>query len=166
MIARLENYTPNKLMERFIKFAVIKVLQAKVKFGMGYNKQIYNTVNELHHRYKEQERRMVIVPSINHTHSCDIFEYHNKTILSYIDCFSKKACVILVKQKSSDNIIEALDYAFKILKVPKYLWSYNGKVFTNKLVQLFLKKHNVHWYSTYSELKAVIVERFNLTLKE
>ena len=34
MIATLENYTPNGLMERFIKFAVIKVLQAKIKFGM------------------------------------------------------------------------------------------------------------------------------------
>ena len=139
MIARLENYTPNGLMERFIKFAVIKVLQAKIKFGMLYNKQIYNTVNELHHRYKEGERRMVIVPSINQTHSCDIFEYHNIKILTYIDCFSKKACVILVKQKNAENIIEALDYAFKFLKVPKYLCSDNGKKFTNKLVQSFLK---------------------------
>ena len=64
MIARLENYTPNDLMERFIKFAVIKVLYAKIKFGMGlddktktFNDQIYNltrglispTVNKLHH---------------------------------------------------------------------------------------------------------------------
>ena len=40
MIARLENYTPNGLMERFIKFAVFKVLQAKIKFGIKYNKQI------------------------------------------------------------------------------------------------------------------------------
>ena len=105
MIARLENYTPNGIMERFIKFAVIKVLQAKIKFGMGlndqiktFNDQIYNltrglispTVNELHHRYKQGKRRMVIVPSINHTHLCDIFEYHNNKILTYIDCFSKK----------------------------------------------------------------------------
>ena len=52
MIARLKNYTPNGLMVRFIKFAVIKVLQAKIKFGIGldnkaktFNEQIYNTVN-------------------------------------------------------------------------------------------------------------------------
>ena len=88
MIAKLENYTPNGLMEKFIKFAVIKILQAKVKFGLGlddktktFNEQIYNTVNELHHRYKEGERRMLVVPSINHTHSCNIFEYNNKTTL-------------------------------------------------------------------------------------
>ena len=53
---------------------------------------------------------MVIVSSINHTHSCDIFEYNNKKILTYIDCFSKKACVIIVSQKSSENIIKALNY--------------------------------------------------------
>ena len=59
---------------------------------------------------------MVIILSINHTHCCDIFEYMNKKILTYIDCFSKKACVILVKQKSADNIIKAIDYAFNFLK--------------------------------------------------
>ena len=89
-----------------------------------------------------------------------------KKILTYIDCFFKKACVIIISQKSEENIIKALDYAFNFLKVPKFLWSDNGKEFTNILVQSFLKKHNVHWYSTYSELKAVVVERFNLTLRE
>ena len=44
--------------------------------------------------------------------------------------------------------------------------SVNGNEFTNKLVQLFLKEHNIYWYSTNSELKAVIVERYNLTLSE
>ena len=50
MIASLENFIPTGLMERFIKFAVIKVLQAKFEFGLEYNKQIYNTLHELHHR--------------------------------------------------------------------------------------------------------------------
>ena len=45
--------------------------------------KIYNKVNELDHRYKERERRMIIVPSINHTHFCDIFEYNNKNFNIY-----------------------------------------------------------------------------------
>ena len=53
-----------------------------------------------------------------------------------------------------------------MLGEPKLLWSDNGIKFTIKLVQSFLNEHNVHWYSTYSRLKAVIVERFNLTLRE
>ena len=72
MIARLENYTPNGLMERFIKFACIKVLQAKIKFGMSINpdlslinlfsknaKQIaYQLQNPNQHKFS---RRKVIV---------------------------------------------------------------------------------------------------------
>ena len=63
---------------------------------MKLNKEVYNTVKKLHHKYKRGERRMVIVPSINHTHSCDIFEYGKVKIFTYIDWFFKKTCVIIV----------------------------------------------------------------------
>ena len=74
--------------------------------------------------------------------------------------------MILVKQKSAEHIIKTFDYAFNVLGNPKFLWSDNEKEFTNKLVQLFIKEQNVHWYSTYSELKAVVVEQYNLTLRK
>ena len=57
---------------------------------MGLTKEIYKKVNELHHRYKKGERRMVIVSSINHTHSCDIFEYMNEQFLHILIVFLKK----------------------------------------------------------------------------
>ena len=41
-----------------------------------------------------------------------------------------------------------------------------GKEFYNVGVQKVLKKHDINHYSTYSVLKASIVERFNRTLKE
>ena len=63
-------------------------------------------------------------------------------------------------------MIKALDFAITFLEKPKLLWSDNGKEFTNKLVQSLLKEHDVYLYRTYSELKAVIVEQFNLTLRE
>ena len=175
MIEQLDQVLTNSIIDKFANFTAKKLLQLKLKLGMGLNEEIYNKVNELHHRYKEGERRMIIIPSINHTHCCDIFKYKTSKsanevgkvkIFTYIDCFSKKACEIIISQKSAENIIKALDYAFTFLGKPKFLWSDNGKQFTNKLVQLFLKEHNVHWYSTYSELEAVIVERFNLTLIE
>jgi len=40
-----------------------------------------------------------------------------------------------------------------------------GKEFYNADVQKILKNHNVNHYSTYSTLKASVVERFNRTLK-
>ena len=116
MIEQLDQVPTNSIIDKFANFTGKKLLQLKLKLGMGLNDEIYNNVNELHNRYKEGERRMIIVPSINHTQSCDIFEYMNKKILTYIDCLSKKACVILVKQKSANNIIKALDYAFNFLK--------------------------------------------------
>ena len=68
----------------------------------------------------------------------------NIKILTYIDCLSKKACVIIVSQKSAEYIIKALVYAFNFLSNQKILWSDNGKEFNNKLVQSFLKENNVH----------------------
>ena len=121
MIEQLDQIQTNSIIDKFANFTAKKLLQLKLKLGMGLIEQIYNKVYELHHRYKEGERRMIRVPSINHTHFCDIFEYMNYTILTYINWFSKKACVIIVSQKSADNIIKALDYAFIFFGEPKVL---------------------------------------------
>lgn len=47
----------------------------------------------------------------------------------------------------------------------KHLQTDEGKEYYNSVVQALLKKYNVNHYSTYSEKKASIVERFNRTLK-
>ena len=120
MIEQLDQVPTTGIIDKFANFTAKKLLQLKLKLGMGLNEEFYNKVNELHHRYKEGERRMIIVQSINHTHSCDIFEYGKVKIFTYIDCFSKKACVIIVSQKSAKNIIKALDYAFTFLEKPKF----------------------------------------------
>ena len=130
MIEQLDQVATNGIIDKFANFTAKKLLQLKLKLGMELNEEIYNKVNELHHRYKG-ERRMIIVPSINHPHSFDIFEHGKVKIFTYIDCFSKKACVIIVSQKSAENIIKALDYAFTFLGEPMFLLSDNGKEFTN-----------------------------------
>ena len=134
MIEQLDKVQTTGIINKFANFTAKNLLPLKLKLGIRLNEEIYNKVNELHHRYIEQERRMVIIPSINHTHSCDIFEYSNKNFVTFIDWFSKNACVIIVSQKTAENIIKALDYAFYFLKVPKFIWSDNEKEFTNKLV--------------------------------
>ena len=125
MIEQLYQVPTTGIIDKFANFTAKKLLQLKLKSGMGLNEEICYKVNELHHRHTDGERRMIIVPSINHTHSCDIFEYMNKKILTYIECLSKKAFLIIVSQKSGENIIKALDYAFKLLGNPKVLWSDN-----------------------------------------
>jgi len=50
-------------------------------------------------------------------------------------------------------------------RVPKSLHVDKGKEFYNKDFDTHMKKYKIHIYSTYSNLKASICERFNRTLK-
>ena len=47
---------------------------------------------------------------------------------------------------------------------PGKIWSDRGKDIYNKIFLNFLKENQIQIYSTYSDLKAVFVERFNGTL--
>src|SRR5437870_10789801 len=51
-------------------------------------------------------------------------------------------------------------------RIPKHLWVDKGLEFYNKDVNHWLKENNIIMYSTYSEHKSCVVERFNRTLKE
>ena len=50
-------------------------------------------------------------------------------------------------------------------KTPKWIHVDKGTEFYNKKCKALLKKYNVNLYSTFSELTASIIERFNRTLK-
>ena len=49
---------------------------------------------------------------------------------------------------------------------PKYIWSDKEPAFFSKEMQKFFKDNNVKIYHTNSHLKAVIIERFNRSLRE
>ena len=49
---------------------------------------------------------------------------------------------------------------------PKYIWSDRESSFFSKEMQQFFKDNNVEIYHTNSHLKAVIIERFNRSLRE
>ncbi|XP_070161396.1 uncharacterized protein [Polyergus mexicanus] len=51
-------------------------------------------------------------------------------------------------------------------KPPKNLQTDNGKEFYNKDFKKLMKQNKINHYSTYSDKKAAIVERFNRSLKE
>jgi len=50
--------------------------------------------------------------------------------------------------------------------VPKNLQTDNGNEFYNKQFRELMKRYEINHYSTFSTIKASIVERFNRTLKE
>ena len=87
-----------------------------------------------------------------------------KYILCVIDCFTKFAWAVPLKSKTGIEVTRAMS---KILAVrsPKLLQVDNGKEFYNKTFEALIKKYNVKKYSTYSTVKACMVERLNRTLK-
>lgn len=88
-------------------------------------------------------------------------------MLNVIDVFSKYAWSIPMKNKTGETTLEAFR---KIVRdsgrIPKQIWVDKGLEFYNKYVSGWLKEYNINRYSTYSEQKSVVVERFNRTLKE
>lgn len=132
-------------------------------------------VNELHKSSRKNfPRRRVVLKGIDDLWQADLvdmnsfakFNHDNKYILTIIDGFSKYAWGVPLKNKSSLSIIQSFESVFKNYKrAPRNLHTDFGTEFYNKHFEKLMKKFNINHYSTYSHLKASIVERFNRTLK-
>jgi hypothetical protein len=70
-----------------------------------------------------------------------------------------------MKNKTADETVRAFGKIFKVRK-PQKLQTDKGKEFYNSKVQKLFKEFNIHHFSTNSNVKASVVERFNRTLKE
>ena len=88
-------------------------------------------------------------------------------MLNVIDVFSKYAWSVPMKNKTGLTTLEAFKKITKESgRICKHLWVDRGLEFYNKHIKSWLKENNIVMYSTYSEHKSVVVERFNRTLKE
>ena len=132
-------------------------------------------VEELHAPARRNfPRRRVIVRGYDDLWQADIVEMRpyssfnrgHHYILTVIDVLSKYAWAVPLKSKGGSETADAIVEIIRASgRCPKNLQTDMGKEFYNVDVQKILKKHNVNHYSTYSMLKASIVERFNRTLK-
>lgn len=130
-------------------------------------------VNEIHTRARRNfKRRTVILKGINDLWQADLVEMGDysadnkgyRYLLTVIDAFSKFAWAVPVKNKSGPEVTQAIEQVL-VKQSPTHLQTDNGKEFYNVHFQRLMKKYNINHYSTYSTLKASIVERFNRTLK-
>ena len=118
-------------------------------------------------------RNRVIVMSIDEQWQADLCDMSFKAednddhtfILTCIDCFSKYAWAIPLKSKHADEILRAFKEILKSGRKPKRLQTDKGKEFLNTKVQNFLSQRGIQFFTTESEKKASIVERFNRTMK-
>ena len=97
------------------------------------------------------------------------FSRHNKGfkyLLNVIDVFSKYSWSIPLMDKTGKAITDAFNRITKMSnRKPKKLWVDRGTEFFNRTMDQWLKSNDVERYNTYNEGKAVVVERFNRTLK-
>lgn len=131
-------------------------------------------VTELHKPARKNfVRRKVITKHIDDLWQCDLVEmgaYASENngynfLLTIIDTFSKYAWAIPIKTKTGTDVTEAMKNVFLEGRHPKNLQTDDGKEFFNKKFQTLMKEYKINHYSTYSALKASIVERFNRTIK-
>lgn len=131
-------------------------------------------VDELHKPARRIfKRRKFILKGIDDLWQADLIELGEyskdnkgyKFVLTVIDCFSKFAWARPILSKSSSDVCNAFENILNTGRKPKNLHTDQGKEFYNATFKKLVKKYNINHYSTYSNIKASIVERFNRTLK-
>lgn len=118
-------------------------------------------------------RRSVILRDIDDLWQADLIDMQAmsrvnsgyKYILAVIDCFSKFAWAIALKQKNKEHVSNAFKMLLKNGRIPKNLHTDRGTEFYNEKFKKVISDYNINHYSTYSTKKASIVERFIRTLK-
>lgn len=152
--------------KRSLKNVKSKDLKDKLLATEAYN---------LHFPVKKKFRTsQVIVPTKDHTWQADLVDVsalakenkNHKFILTVIDVFSKFAWAVPLLSKSGEEIVKAFQSIFKGKRIPRKLHTDQGKEFFNKKFLELLEKNNIKLYSTNSQFKASVVERFNRTIKQ
>ena len=149
-------------------------IKTKKTLGLGNNFTMEDLSQELNKpTINKFERKKIIVNHINEIHSTDLVDISQyskinkgyKYIFTNIDVFSKIAYAYPLKSKNIRDIKPCFEKIFKNNK-PKYIWSDKESSFLSKEMQQFFKDNNVKIYHTNSHLKAVVIERFNRSLRE
>ena len=155
-------------------FAIKQIIDTKQKLGMGNNFAMNDLSEELNKPVINKfERKKVVVNHIDEIHSCDLVDMVKyskvykgyKYIFTNVDIFSKYAWSFPLKTKTIKEIKSCFQKIFKEQK-PSYIWSDQESAFFFKEMLKFFEDHNIKIYYTFSILKAVIIERFNRSLRE
>lgn len=132
-------------------------------------------IKELHKPARRNfPRRQTVLKGIHDLYQADLVEMRpysklNKGynyILTVIDCFSKKAHAVPLKSKTGENVTNGMEIILNnVGKRVKNLQTDDGTDFFNAKFSRLMDTFKINHYSTYSDKKAAIVERFNRTLK-
>lgn len=118
-------------------------------------------------------RRKFDVRGLDETFQADLVEMQPysrenegyRYMITIIDVFSKFAWAVPVKNKTGVEVSAGMESVLRQGRVPKNLHVDQGSEFYNKDFERLMQKYKINMYSTYSNCKALIIERFNRTLK-
>ena len=119
-------------------------------------------------RYKFKRNR-VIVNEIDDQWQADLVDISSlsrfnkgyKFLLTCIDVFSKYAWVVPLRNKTSSSLVNAFQSLLDLGRSPVKLQTDQGLEFLNSPFLHLLKKPNLQFFTTNSELKASVINRFN-----
>lgn len=151
------------------------IQSVRVMGGMKDADKKKYVVGELHHAVRKNfKRRKTQMRGINDTIQADLIEMipyaqmnaGKKYILAAINIFTKKAYARPLKSKSAHDVSHALEDILNSMDhTITHIHTDQGKEFYNGTVRTMLKQYNIHLYSTFTHMKAAIVERFIRTIK-
>ena len=175
MIQELQSIPNPTFREKLERAIVIRLFQAKMKLGMGYepvgrpNETIgRGYADELHHEFRKPEHLLKVkVFDMDDIWSADLVELRGqpqfKHILTVIDLYTKHVWAIPLPNKKGQTFADAFKRIMNESgKKPKKVWVDKGTEFYNQ----YIKALPFEIYSTLNDRKAVVVERFNRTLKQ
>lgn len=120
-------------------------------------------------------RNQILAPDMDHQWQADLlflddlghFNGGNKVILVAIDVVSRHAWAEPMKNKTGPSTTTAFEHILKRAhpRKPLKLQTDKGTEFLNKHFQQLLSSYGIEHFTTYSDKKAAIAERFVKTLK-
>ena len=155
-------------------FLVKNIISSKKKLGLGNDFNMNDLSEELNKPVINKfTRKKIIVNYIDEIHSCDLVDMQKysrmnkgyKYIFTNIDIFSKYSWSFPIKSKKISDIKPCFQKIFKERK-PKFIWSDKESSFFSNEMLKFFEDHSIKIYYTNSNLKAVVIERFNRSLRE
>ena len=160
---------PNKFYKTF-KQNQQPVTRTKVKQWLQ-DQDAFSLLQPVKYKFKRQR---VITRGIDDMWDVDLADMTNvfdhndghRFLLIVIDVFSKYLWVQPIPDKSHTSVIQAFQTIFQQTKRrPRTLRTDNGTEFKNRWFKQFMKKENIHAYTTKNEMKANYAERVIRTLK-
>ena len=173
MLAELNALTPRGRREKVDRQLVRGIIGLKHRLGMGvWSSQL---VDELHKPARKRfQKRSVYAKQVDDISTADLvnmslYSRSNscyKYLLTVVDVFSKYGWIVPLKTKTGKEVAMAFQELFATTNAsPSRLWMDKGTEFYNQQLKRVLTAKNVTLYSTESEEKSSVVERWNRTMK-